>query len=89
MLRVGVTIKQIENKHLQNWLIFRVWIICGGNAPHGYGPILRDTVTARVYIDKLFFNCLFIYSDYQRRLLSFLRDGLQYCFCLVADSYFI
>jgi len=30
MLRVGVTIKQIENKHLQNWLIFRVWIIWGG-----------------------------------------------------------
>ena len=27
MLRVGVMIKQIENKHLQNWLIFRVWII--------------------------------------------------------------
>ena len=29
MLRVGVTM-QIENKHLQNWLIFRVWIIWGG-----------------------------------------------------------
>jgi len=25
MLRVGVTIKQIENKHLQNFLIFWVW----------------------------------------------------------------
>ena len=30
MLQVGVTIKQIENKHLQNLLIFRVWIIWGG-----------------------------------------------------------
>jgi len=29
MLRVGVTIKQNENKHLQNWIIFRVWIISG------------------------------------------------------------
>ena len=38
MLRVGVTTKQIENKHLQNLLIFRVWIIwqkkIGGTAPN-------------------------------------------------------
>ena len=48
MLRVDVTIKQIENKHLQNWLIFLVWIIwgtqkkCGEalppNVPRCYGP---------------------------------------------------
>jgi len=30
MLQVGETIKQIENKHLQNLLIFRGWIIWGG-----------------------------------------------------------
>jgi len=30
VLRVGVTIKQIENEHLQNVLVFRVWIIWGG-----------------------------------------------------------
>ena len=33
MLRVGVTIKQTENKHLQNLIIFRGWIIWGGTAP--------------------------------------------------------
>ena len=42
VLRVGVTIKQIENEHLQNELVFRVWIIGGGtlppNAPCGYRP---------------------------------------------------
>jgi len=48
MLQVGVTIKHIGNKHLQNLLIFRVWIIWGAqkslggelspNAPYGYGP---------------------------------------------------
>jgi len=48
MLRVGVTIQQIENKHLQNLLIFRVLIIWGctkkigealpPNPPRGYGP---------------------------------------------------
>ena len=49
MLRVCVTIKQIENKHLQNWLIFRVWIIwgaqknLGGTAPE-YPPWLRAWV---------------------------------------------
>jgi len=47
MLRVGEKIKQIESKHLQNWLIFPVWIIWGGtnkiwgslppNTPRGYG----------------------------------------------------
>ena len=31
VLRVGVTIKQIENEHLQNELVFRVWIIGGGH----------------------------------------------------------
>jgi len=48
MLRVGVTIKQIENKHLQNILLLRVWIMSGGTkeirvncprmSPRGYGP---------------------------------------------------
>ena len=41
MLRVGVKIKQIENKHLYNWLIFPVWIIWGAlprKPPRGYGP---------------------------------------------------
>jgi len=30
VLRVGVTIKQIKNEHLQNLLVFRVWIIWRG-----------------------------------------------------------
>jgi len=30
MLQAGLTIKQIENKHFQNGLIFLVWIIWGG-----------------------------------------------------------
>jgi len=29
-LRVDVTIEQIENEHLQNLLVFRLWIIWGG-----------------------------------------------------------
>ena len=47
MFRVGVTIKQIENEHLQNMLVFWAWIIWGGtkniwgalppNVPRGYG----------------------------------------------------
>ena len=37
MLRVGVTIKQIEKKRLQNWLIFRVWIIWGTQKKLGGG----------------------------------------------------
>jgi len=48
MLRVGVTIEQIEYKHLQNLLIFRVWIIWGcttkiwgATAPSGYGPVFH------------------------------------------------
>ena len=59
MLRVGVTIKRL-NKHLQNWLIFRVWIIWGGTKriggncprmpPRGYGPyvIHRRTQFSKV-----------------------------------------
>ena len=35
VLRVGVTIKQIENEHLQNLLVFRVWIIWGGTKNWG------------------------------------------------------
>jgi len=35
MLRVGVTIKQIENKYLQNLLIFRAWTIWGGQKKFG------------------------------------------------------
>jgi len=35
VLRVGVTIKQIENEHLQNLLVFRVWIIWGGTKKLG------------------------------------------------------
>ena len=31
MLRVAVTIEQIENEHLQNLLTFRVWIIWGAH----------------------------------------------------------
>jgi len=34
MLRVGVTVKQIENKHLQKRLIFRVRIIWGALSPN-------------------------------------------------------
>jgi len=51
VLQVGVTIKQIKNEHLQNLLVFRVWIIWGDtkkigralplNAPPGYGPVLK------------------------------------------------
>ena len=56
MLRTGVTLKQIENKHVQNWLIFRVWIIWGTqknwgalppNAPRGYGPGLKYLIFTR------------------------------------------
>jgi len=35
MLWVGVKIKQIKNKHLQNWLIFPVWIIWGAQTKFG------------------------------------------------------
>jgi len=48
VLRVGVTINQIKNEHLQNLLVFRVWIIWGSTKklgghcpripPRGYGP---------------------------------------------------
>ena len=33
LLRVVVTMKKIENKQLQNILIFRVWTIWGGHCP--------------------------------------------------------
>jgi len=35
VLRVGVSIKQIKNEHLQNLLIFPVWIIWGGTKNWG------------------------------------------------------
>jgi len=64
MLRVGVKIEQIENKHLQNWLIFRVWIIWGGtnkiwgalppNAPRGYGPGLAHSVLLLMYSTEVY-----------------------------------
>jgi len=59
VLWVGVTIKQIKNEHLQNLLVFRVWIIWGGtkkiggslppNAPRGYGPAR----SARIYWNRI------------------------------------
>jgi len=38
MLRVGVTFGQIENEHLQNFLVFRVWIIWGAQKIGGHCP---------------------------------------------------
>jgi len=39
VLRVGVTIKQIENEHLQDLLVFPVWIIWGEQKKLGEGTV--------------------------------------------------
>jgi len=40
-----------------------------------------------VYIGQLFCHCEFIYSNVHWQLVSLLRDGSLYCFCVLAESY--
>jgi len=71
MLLVGVTIEQIENKHLHNLLIFRVLIILGAqkkfwealppNIPRGYGPGYT-IIMSYVYISALFLKWPFFWQ---------------------------
>jgi len=61
MLQVGVAIKQIENKHLQNLLIFRVWIIWGGKKNWGGTapeclPVATGPVPSACGIEQVFSN---------------------------------
>ena len=40
-----------------------------------------------VYTDQLFCHCVFIYPNFHWQLVFLLRDGSQYCFRLIAESY--
>jgi len=83
VLRVGVTFEQIENEHLRNLLVFRVWIIWtgtknwGGAAQRGYRPAL-----AALYFRSLAaYNALGVLGDITPQ--SFCADFRS---CLVARS---
>jgi len=57
VLRVGVTFEQIENEHLQNLLVFRVWIIWRGTAPE-CPPWLRACTRCIVFPLTCSIQCL-------------------------------
>jgi len=54
---------------------------------HGPSPIQCGTVTLFVHIDHLLCHCVYIHSNVHWQLVSLLRDGSLYCFCLLAESY--
>jgi len=60
VLRVGVTFEQIENEHLQNLLVFRVWIIWGGTKEIGghCPPWLRASTRCIVFQLTCSIQCL-------------------------------
>jgi len=47
VLRVGLTIEQVENEHLQNLLVFRVWIIWEGTK---FGGTLSPNATSPLWL---------------------------------------
>jgi len=90
MWRVGVTIKQIENKHLQNVLIFRVWIIWGEqkkfgrallpNAHRGYGPVPVGSAKRNIWPLRNFWPIIFVgYFACQRKETKFGDYFLDVC----------
>ena len=55
--------------------------------PRPFTNVLCDAVAIFDNIDQASCHCVFIYSHFHWKLITFLHTGFLYCFCLLPESY--